>query len=406
MIIGYTSGVFDLFHIGHLNLLRNAKGMCDKLIVGVTTDELVSYKGKFPVIPFVDRLEIVRNIKYVDAVVAQSDMDKLTMCKKLKANVMFVGDDWYLNDKWEAYEKEFAKFGIDIVYFPRTQGISSTQIGIALQTLHNINELSSLSVCSSRLIKVDSIVLSVGQACNLKCKECGALTPYAPQEIRKYKLENIIQDLKLFIKNGFEFEHIQIQGGEPLLYKDLPELLKWLNSSGKFNNIVVATNGTIIPNNALLDILKLYNIQMRISDYDTTKNKETIPALINILNQKCIRNYVYQFMSGKSLWYQKGGLEMKRENDDKIASRRFSMCKNNICLTIENSKLCYCTRALNAPLIQGFEAKNNDILNISDRPALRVEILNYLNGKHYMEACRYCYGTDENRLISPAEQMP
>jgi len=140
MVIGYTTGVFDLFHIGHLNLLKNAKGMCDKLIVGVTTDELVSYKDKHPIIPFVDRIEIIRNIKCVDAVVAQADFNKLSMCTKLKANIMFVGDDWYLTEKWETYELEFRDAGIDIVYFPRTTGISSTQIGLALKTLHQFKD--------------------------------------------------------------------------------------------------------------------------------------------------------------------------------------------------------------------------------------------------------------------------
>lgn len=135
MVIGYTAGVYDLFHIGHLNLLKNAKGMCDKLIVGVSTDELVKYKGKSPVIPFTDRIEIVRNIKCVDAVVAQTDMNKLEMCKKLKANVMFVGDDWYQSPRWEEYEKEFLEANIKIVYFPYTKGISSTQISKALKHL-------------------------------------------------------------------------------------------------------------------------------------------------------------------------------------------------------------------------------------------------------------------------------
>lgn len=134
MIIGYTAGVFDLFHIGHLNLLKNAKGMCDKLIVGVTTDNLVMYKGKNALIPYEDRLEIVRSIKYVDAVVPQNDMDKLSMCKKLNVNILFVGDDWYGTDKWKEYEKEFEKVGIKIVYFPYTKGISSTKI---TQTLHD-----------------------------------------------------------------------------------------------------------------------------------------------------------------------------------------------------------------------------------------------------------------------------
>lgn len=129
--------MYDLFHIGHLNLLKNAKGMCDKLIVGVTVDELVSYKGKQAMIPFEDRIEIVRSIKYVDAAVPQYDMDKLTACKKLGAQLLFVGDDWYGTEKWQQYENEFAQAGIKIVYFPYTKGISSTRIN---ETLHVVRK--------------------------------------------------------------------------------------------------------------------------------------------------------------------------------------------------------------------------------------------------------------------------
>ena len=132
-VIGYTTGVYDLFHIGHLNLLKNAKGMCDKLIVGVTVDDLVVYKGKKAMIPFEDRIEIVRSCRYVDAAVPQYDMDKLTACKKLGATVLFVGDDWYGTEKWIEYEKKFKEEGIRIVYFPYTRGISSTKITQALQ---------------------------------------------------------------------------------------------------------------------------------------------------------------------------------------------------------------------------------------------------------------------------------
>lgn len=135
MIIGYTTGVFDLFHIGHINLLKNAKGMCDKLIVGVTIDELVAYKGKKALIPFEDRIEVVRSCKYVDAAVPQYDMDKLSACKKLGAKYLFVGDDWYGTEKWKKYEEDFAKEGIQIVYFPYTQGVSSTKIREALDTV-------------------------------------------------------------------------------------------------------------------------------------------------------------------------------------------------------------------------------------------------------------------------------
>lgn len=143
MIIGYTTGVYDLFHIGHLNLFKNAKGLCDKLIVGVTVDELVSYKGKQTMIPFEDRIEIVRSCKYVDAAVPQYDMDKLAACKKLGASILFVGDDWYGTEKWQEYEQQFAVEGIKIVYFPYTQGTSSTQIRKALDAIrvHNLEDV-------------------------------------------------------------------------------------------------------------------------------------------------------------------------------------------------------------------------------------------------------------------------
>lgn len=135
MIIGYTTGVYDLFHIGHINLLKNAKGMCDKLIVGVTVDDLVSYKGKRALIPFDDRIEVVRSCRYVDVAIPQYDMDKLTACKKLGASILFVGDDWYGSPKWKKYEKDFNEKGIKIVYFPYTQGISSTKITETLQQM-------------------------------------------------------------------------------------------------------------------------------------------------------------------------------------------------------------------------------------------------------------------------------
>ncbi len=128
MTVGYTTGVYDLFHIGHLNLLKNAKGLCDKLIVGVTTDELVAYKNKKAVIPFEERMEIVRNISLVDSVVPQHSMDKMDMWKRLKFDVMFVGDDWFDHPKWKDYETQFEEVGVKIIYFPYTKGTSSTLI--------------------------------------------------------------------------------------------------------------------------------------------------------------------------------------------------------------------------------------------------------------------------------------
>lgn len=139
MIIGYTAGVYDLFHIGHLNLLKNAKGMCDKLVVGVSVDELVLYKGKKPLIPFEDRIEIVRACRYVDAAVPQYDMDKAKACKQLGATILFVGDDWYGTEKWKKYEEELKESDIRVIYFPYTKGISSTKI------THMLNEVRGWS---------------------------------------------------------------------------------------------------------------------------------------------------------------------------------------------------------------------------------------------------------------------
>lgn len=137
MIIGYTTGVFDLFHIGHLNMLKNAKSLCDRLIVGVSTDELVSYKNKKAVIPFEERAEIVRSIKYVDAVIAQENMDKFAAWQKIKFDIMFVGDDWYGTPKWKDFEKQFNEVGVKILYFPYTKGTSSTLINEILVTRRN-----------------------------------------------------------------------------------------------------------------------------------------------------------------------------------------------------------------------------------------------------------------------------
>lgn len=125
--IGYTTGVFDMFHIGHLNILRKAKDLCDFLIVGVSTDELVqSYKAKTPIISFEERKQIVEAIKYVDKVIAQSSMDKIATVNTLKYDVVFVGSDWKGTKKWIDYEKEFNAYGVDVIYLEHTDGISST----------------------------------------------------------------------------------------------------------------------------------------------------------------------------------------------------------------------------------------------------------------------------------------
>ena len=128
-IVGYLSGTFDLFHIGHLNIIRRAKEQCDYLIVGVSTDELVRRdKNKTPVIPYEERAAIVAALKYVDRVVPQPDKNKLGAWEKYRFNKMFVGDDWKGTDTWNRFEEQFRPLGVEIVYLPHTDGISSTQL--------------------------------------------------------------------------------------------------------------------------------------------------------------------------------------------------------------------------------------------------------------------------------------
>lgn len=127
MIVGYTTGVFDMFHVGHLNILRRAKEQCDYLIVGVSTDELVQKeKNKIPVIPFLDRCDIVGACRYVDKVVAQESKDKLEAYERLHFDKMFVGSDWQGTEAFNKFEKQFEPLGVKIIYLPHTDGISST----------------------------------------------------------------------------------------------------------------------------------------------------------------------------------------------------------------------------------------------------------------------------------------
>ena len=125
--IGYTTGVYDMFHIGHLNILKRAKEQCETLVVGVTTDELCfKRKNKYPIICEKDRMEIVGAIRYVDKVVPQADMEKIRPVKELGADAVFVGSDWKGTDAWNQYEKDFAEVGCTVVYLDHTDGISSS----------------------------------------------------------------------------------------------------------------------------------------------------------------------------------------------------------------------------------------------------------------------------------------
>lgn len=126
-IIGYTQGAFDMFHVGHLNLIRNAKKQCDYLTVGVNSDELIeTYKKKRAVVPVAERIEIIRAIKYVDEVILVNDLDKLKIWNDIHFNAVFIGDDWKGSNRWNATERSLAELGAKVIYLPYTTGTTST----------------------------------------------------------------------------------------------------------------------------------------------------------------------------------------------------------------------------------------------------------------------------------------
>lgn len=136
--IGYAAGAFDLFHVGHLNLLRQAKLHCDYLIAGVVSDDLLkSTKGRAPVIPLVERLEIVRNIGYVDEAIAEVLPNKIDTWRQTPFDVFFKGDDWKGTPKGIALERDFRAVGVEIIYFPYTVHTSSTILRRTLDMINN-----------------------------------------------------------------------------------------------------------------------------------------------------------------------------------------------------------------------------------------------------------------------------
>ena len=134
MIVGYTTGVFDMFHVGHLNLLARARGQCDRLIVGVSTDEVViGYKKHPPIVPYDERVAIVKAIRYVDEVVPQTSMDKFAAWEKLHLNRLFHGNDWKGSAMYNEVEAKLKAVGVEVIYFPYTQGTSSTLLAERLR---------------------------------------------------------------------------------------------------------------------------------------------------------------------------------------------------------------------------------------------------------------------------------
>lgn len=127
-IIGFTLGCFDMLHIGHINLLKNSKGLCDKLIVGVCSDEYIDSNKRNRYFDINDRIHILQSIKYCDVVVPEDTLDKLTLWEKYKFDYLFVGSDWYGTPQYKQWEKELNNVNCKVIYYPYTKNVSSSQI--------------------------------------------------------------------------------------------------------------------------------------------------------------------------------------------------------------------------------------------------------------------------------------
>ncbi|WP_326795556.1 adenylyltransferase/cytidyltransferase family protein [Streptomyces sp. NBC_01808] len=149
--VGYAPGVYDLFHVGHLNILRHARSRCDYLVAGVVSDEMAQLaKGRAPVVPLVERLEIVRSIRHVDAAFVETVPDKLETWQQVRFDVIFKGDDWRGTPKGDKLEADFRTVGVEVVYFPYTVHTSSTQLRRALDALSDRGPRGEAPVSSSQ----------------------------------------------------------------------------------------------------------------------------------------------------------------------------------------------------------------------------------------------------------------
>lgn len=198
-------------------------------------------------------------------------------------------------------------------------------------------------------------------------------------------------------------ECLQIQGGEPFLYTDLDKLIMYCQSSGKAQQIMVATNGLVSVKTEMFQILRENHVIVRISDYAV--DKERALAFYRQCKAQGVAVTYYEFGTENGKWFLLGGGNNLYSEDDAETEEKFQSCSFNICLTLEDKKLVYCSRAVNAADVQGFEMKKGDyVLASKDNNKFADELRRFVSHPHFMEACRYCRGTHMDILCQAGEQ--
>ena len=197
-------------------------------------------------------------------------------------------------------------------------------------------------------------------------------------------------------------ETLQIQGGEPFLYSDLAGLLDFCANQKKIKHIVIATNGTVMPSDDLLAVIKKHRVCIRISNYPVSKEKGL--ALQSCCKSLGIPNFIYNFAYRDAEWRDLGGIDTPREDDAALVKRRFEECAFRGCLTLENGELNRCSRIYVAQTLQNFQKRADDHVDATERHGLKRRLRRYVKNPTFAEACRYCHGTKDAKMIVPAEQ--
>ena len=253
------------------------------------------------------------------------------------------------------------------------------------------------------------LVVTVGQACNLRCKNCGNFAPFAPKETLRYDVHTILEKLKIITKFA-DIRLLQIQGGEPFLYSELFRILEFVKQCPSVKKCLIATNGTIIPKNRRgggeWQILQDEKFIVRISNYPV--NTDQSSRIQEWCRERGIQSELYHFVSKDDKWYNLGlEMECHTANDEqqRKAEYRFQNCLFRNCLTLENGILGRCSRSVIAKQVQGFPEKEGDYLPVEEDLEFGERLERYINIPQHMEACCHCNGTGRENLIEVALQL-
>ena len=247
-------------------------------------------------------------------------------------------------------------------------------------------------------------MVCVGQACNFKCRDCSNFCPISPKEYLRYDVQSIEDALTVLFRHVERIDLLQIQGGEPFLYTDLGRLVSFLEQHrDKVKSIDIATNGSVLPSDALMSVLRGSGTRIRISDYNVCPDK------VRQLQEKCeqfqVNHRIYPFAGNNSQWYYQGGPGFQAPADGKALWQRYLTCAFCNCLTLERGELSYCSRATNSYHIQSFPRKAGDFLKVEDAPGFREALRRHVLLRHPMTACQYCRGTEACEMGPAAVQM-